>query len=326
MAPHRPDPPPAPLLHHHRRPVRGRSRRGQHRLSRRVWSQLRDFFPANQPAQAVHLSAEFRALTQGDLRVAEYCGRLKALADALADVDEPVTDRTLTLQLLRGLSRRYQVIATVLPMQTPFPTFNLARSRLLLEELTQDARDRSDGSSALSIGLGGGGSSSSGDRGSSSTDCGKAPMERGGSGSSGGHPDRGRGRGRVRGRGRGHPGGRGHATPPAGAGQTPWLGYFAPWGAPFPPPARAPWVPPNAAGVLGPRPTAPQQAYPLMYAGPSAPPSHPPSWDPAALYSALNQMTLQQPGATDWYLDTGASAHVTGNAGPGNADPPNEAQ
>uniref|UniRef100_A0A452XXK2 Uncharacterized protein n=1 Tax=Aegilops tauschii subsp. strangulata TaxID=200361 RepID=A0A452XXK2_AEGTS len=98
-------------------------------------------------------------------------------------------------------------------------------------------------------------------------------------------------------------------------GQTPWLGYFAPWGAPFPPPARAPWVPPNAAGVLGPRPTAPQQAYPLMYAGPSAPPSHPPSWDPAALYSALNQMTLQQPGATDWYLDTGASAHVTGNAG-----------
>uniref|UniRef100_A0A452XXK9 Uncharacterized protein n=1 Tax=Aegilops tauschii subsp. strangulata TaxID=200361 RepID=A0A452XXK9_AEGTS len=301
MAPHRPDPPPAPLLHHHRRPVRGRSRRGQHRLSRRVWSQLRDFFPANQPAQAVHLSAEFRALTQGDLRVAEYCGRLKALADALADVDEPVTDRTLTLQLLRGLSRRYQ-------------------------ELTQDARDRSDGSSALSIGLGGGGSSSSGDRGSSSTDCGKAPMERGGSGSSGGHPDRGRGRGRVRGRGRGHPGGRGHATPPAGAGQTPWLGYFAPWGAPFPPPARAPWVPPNAAGVLGPRPTAPQQAYPLMYAGPSAPPSHPPSWDPAALYSALNQMTLQQPGATDWYLDTGASAHVTGNAGPGNADPPNEAQ
>ncbi|KAM3277676.1 hypothetical protein ACQJBY_045526 [Aegilops geniculata] len=154
--------------------------RGEANTAFVVWDKLLEFFLANQPAQAVHLSAEFRALTQGDLRMAEYCACLKALADALVDVEEPVTDRTLTLQLLRGLSRWYQVIATVLPMQNPFPSFNQARSRLLLEEIQLDARDRSDCSTALAIGLGGGGSSSgagssSGDRG----DRGKAPADAG---------------------------------------------------------------------------------------------------------------------------------------------------
>nr|XP_020199994.1 uncharacterized protein LOC109785819 [Aegilops tauschii subsp. strangulata] len=286
-----------------------------------VWSQLHEFFLANQPAQAVHLSAEFRALTQGDLRIAEYCGRLKALTDALADVDEPVTDRTLTLPLLRGLSRRYQVIATVIPMQTPFPSFNQARSRLLLEEITQDARDRSDGSTALAIGPGGGGGSGGSSGPSPSTgDRVKAPMERGNSSAG----DRGRGhnggRGRGRGRGHGYNGGRGPpALPPRGS--TPWMGYFAPWGTPFPPP-RAPWVPPNAAGVLGPRPGAAQHAYPALYAGPSAPPQ--PSWGQAALYSAMNQLSLQQPGngTGDWIFDSGASSHVTGSS---HQDPPHEA-
>ncbi|XP_045090237.1 uncharacterized protein [Aegilops tauschii subsp. strangulata] len=94
--------------------------RGEANTAFVAWDKLQEFFLANQPAQAVHLSAEFRALTKGDLRMAKYCARLKALADTLADVEEPVTDQTLTLQLLRGLSRPYQLIATVLPMQNPF--------------------------------------------------------------------------------------------------------------------------------------------------------------------------------------------------------------
>ncbi|KAI5008443.1 hypothetical protein ZWY2020_009491 [Hordeum vulgare] len=192
----------------------------------------------------------------------------------MADVNELVTDQTLTLQLLHRLSRRYQVIATVLPTQTPFPTFTQARSRLLLEELNLDACDRADGSTALALELGGGGPHGH-DRGGGSFgsdsggDRGKAPMESGGSssGGGGGHPDRGRdgagGRGHGsnggRSRGRGSNGGRGHHAPSAGDGQaqTPWMGYFAPWGTPFPPAGCMPWVPPNAAGVLGPRPDTP---------------------------------------------------------------------
>lgn len=60
-----------------------------------AWSQLVEFFLANQPALAVHLSADFRTITQGDLWVPEYRCRL--------NVDESVPDRTMTLQM-RGLS------------------------------------------------------------------------------------------------------------------------------------------------------------------------------------------------------------------------------
>lgn len=65
-----------------------------------AWSLLVEFFLTNQPAQAMHLSAEFHVTTQGDLRVAEYCRQL--------NMDEPVPDQTLTLQMLRGLSRAWR--------------------------------------------------------------------------------------------------------------------------------------------------------------------------------------------------------------------------
>ncbi|KAI5008454.1 hypothetical protein ZWY2020_009502 [Hordeum vulgare] len=140
----------------------------------------------------------------------------------MADVNELVTDQTLTLQLLHRLSRRYQVIATVLPTQTPFPTFTQARSRLLLEELNLDACDRADGSTALALELGGGGPHGH-DRGGGSFgsdsggDRGKAPMESGGSssGGGGGHPDR--GRDGAGGRGHGSNGAVVAAVPTAGA-------------------------------------------------------------------------------------------------------------
>jgi hypothetical protein len=72
-----------------------------------VWTTLHTFFRDNQPGRTIHLSDQFRSTVQGDLSIADYCRRLKNLSDALTDVDEPVTDRTLTLQLIRGLNRRY---------------------------------------------------------------------------------------------------------------------------------------------------------------------------------------------------------------------------
>jgi hypothetical protein len=182
-----------------------------------VWTSLHTFFRDNQPGRAIHLSAEFRSLFQGELSIAAYCRRLKSLSDALADVDEPVSDRTLTLQLIRGLNPRFQVMATVLTMQHPFPTFVQARSRLLLEEIALAARDRLDNTTAL---VANGGNtergSSSNDRSAQgghndrppqggNNDRGKAPAGTGnynGGGNGGGRGGRGRGnRGRGRRRG-----------------------------------------------------------------------------------------------------------------------------
>ncbi|XBI99340.1 hypothetical protein VPH35_019431 [Triticum aestivum] len=109
-----------------------------------IWTQLHLHFRDNQAGRAVILGAEFRNLVQGDLSVAEYCRRLKSLTIELGEVGERVTDQTLTLQLIRGLSRKYHVMATLLPMQSPFPSFVQARSRLLMEEITANERARLD--------------------------------------------------------------------------------------------------------------------------------------------------------------------------------------
>ncbi|KAE8801498.1 hypothetical protein D1007_22882 [Hordeum vulgare] len=179
------------------------------------------------------------------------------------------------LQLICGLSRRFHIMATLLPMQQPFPSFLQARSRPLLEDISITERERSTGATTLPIGHGGssfGGGGPSGDRASppSPTDKGKS--------SAIGSPSSDRQRG-GRGCGRGHPG-----TSSNGGrvqqGQTPWMGYFAPFGAPPPTPKQwcATWTPPNAAGVLGPRLGASHQPYPTIGSSSTAP-----QWDSVAL-------------------------------------------
>jgi hypothetical protein len=61
---------------------------------------------------------------------------MKGLADSLRDLAEPVADRTLVLNLLRGLSPRYGHLKALIKRTVPFPTFHAVWNELLLEELT----------------------------------------------------------------------------------------------------------------------------------------------------------------------------------------------
>ncbi|XP_048574362.1 uncharacterized protein LOC125555453 [Triticum urartu] len=122
-----------------------------------VWVQLHMLFRDNTPGRAIILEAEFHNLVQGDMSVAEYNRCLKTHSAALGKVGFLITDQALNLQLICGLSRRFQVMATLLPMQNPFPTFVQARSCLLMEELSANKRARLDGQgsgapTALAIG------------------------------------------------------------------------------------------------------------------------------------------------------------------------------
>lgn len=66
-----------------------------------------------------------------------YLQTLKTLADVPRDVDQPASDVTLVLATLRGLNKKFAVMVTIVPMQTPFPSFIVARLMLLLEEVCQ---------------------------------------------------------------------------------------------------------------------------------------------------------------------------------------------
>jgi hypothetical protein len=63
---------------------------------------------------------------------------MKGMADSLRDLSEPVADRTLVLNILRGLSPRYGHLNALIKRTVPFPTFHVMRNELLLEELTME--------------------------------------------------------------------------------------------------------------------------------------------------------------------------------------------
>jgi hypothetical protein len=68
--------------------------------------------------------------------VGEYYRQMKGLVDSLYDLGEPIADRTLVLNLLRGLSPCYVHLKALIKRTMPFPTFHAMRNELLLEELT----------------------------------------------------------------------------------------------------------------------------------------------------------------------------------------------
>jgi len=98
--------------------------RDQADTARQAWLALEDQFLGNRDARALHLDAQFHLFSQGDLSVGEYCRQMKGLADSLRDLGEPVADRTLVLNLLRGLSPRYGHLKALIKRSVPFPTFH----------------------------------------------------------------------------------------------------------------------------------------------------------------------------------------------------------
>ena len=62
---------------------------------------------------------------------------MKSMADALHDLGDPVSDRVLVLNVLRGLSSTYDHLKGWIARQRPFPTFLQVRDDLALEEITR---------------------------------------------------------------------------------------------------------------------------------------------------------------------------------------------
>lgn len=100
-----------------------------------AWIAIEDHFIGNQETRALHLDAKFRTFAQGDLSVTDYCKHFKKMAADLADLGEHVTDRTLVLNVIRGLNERYRDIGVHLRRGRPFPSFAAVRNELLLEEI-----------------------------------------------------------------------------------------------------------------------------------------------------------------------------------------------
>ncbi|XP_052143079.1 uncharacterized protein LOC127762644 [Oryza glaberrima] len=273
-----------------------------------------------QELRAINLSAEFYGFCQGDMSAAEYCRRLRAMADEMADLDEPITDRTLVLNFVRGLNEKYHNLQTIIPLQRPFPTFMEARSQLLLAEITKGGSSTSTGTASAFV----------------ANTTGKTSGNNGGSGGNGNNRrSRGKGKGNTGG-GSGSTGGSGGNSGSGSGGTAPQAAGGAgaaqrapvPWPTPLHPWASTIQLADHAPGLLGPAPGLARSPFagsavaglsgymgsqagpgPAMYGAPPSvvPPSPtavpppppqwfgPSQWDPQALASSFNTTTLATP-------------------------------
>ena len=254
--------------------------------------------------------------------ISANCQRLKMLSDQLAGIGSPVSNQRLVLQLVAGLTDAYDNVASLIQQRDPLPPFYTARSMLTLEESRKSEQLGSSCNALLAT-----------------TDSllGKSPEDSAEKQPppprhSQPPPSRGRGRGGRSGRDTGGRGcGRGrppsqhsgfsqqprYGPPPSyyygphsyTYGPPPCYGYPPPWSpgpCPYPTvPQRPNPRPSSTPGLLGPRPI---QTYAATVEPGSA------SYAYTDIDSAMHTMTLAPPD-DNWYMDTGATSHMTGDSG-----------
>ncbi|VFQ75423.1 unnamed protein product [Cuscuta campestris] len=93
-----------------------------------LWTVIHDLFHDNKHARAMQLEHQFRTTVKGSTPMATYCQELRNIADWLDDVDAPVSEHQLVLQMLRGLPDDLQAQTSFLQFQDPMSSFLQVRS------------------------------------------------------------------------------------------------------------------------------------------------------------------------------------------------------
>ena len=91
--------------------------------ARTIWLSIESQFLGNRTTRALYADQEFRAFSQGDLSVVDYCRCFKRMAEDLQDLGQPVTEATLVLNIIRGLNERFSTLGLHLRRSNPVPTF-----------------------------------------------------------------------------------------------------------------------------------------------------------------------------------------------------------
>ncbi|XP_023773215.1 uncharacterized protein LOC111921873 [Lactuca sativa] len=74
------------------------------------------------------------ALVQGDRSINECCQKMNDIADLLANINSPVSDKTLVTYMLNGLSPKFENISMLISHKDPLSSFLEACSTLVSKE------------------------------------------------------------------------------------------------------------------------------------------------------------------------------------------------
>ncbi|KAL4592836.1 hypothetical protein LXL04_005842 [Taraxacum kok-saghyz] len=295
-----------------------------------VWNSLKDLFHDNKESRAIQLDLKLRTLDIGDMNITTYYQRIKSLADQLANIGQPVPERNLVMYMINGLGEHFSQVTSIIRHQRPLPSFSEVWSMLTIEgtQLLKPSRTPTtthrDSSSSPTILLAGSADStchtpqsddrrrnfSSDRRGDDRRWEDRRADDRRGS-------DRRRGNGRRQQQDRHqfNNGGGGNSMPPWAA----WGPFCPPWAAAPMWPSTWPYTPSNqhhpTSGGSSRLPSQ-QPAQPGAYFTAQWPNgTDGPAEQPITLPQAFQSMNLQDPANSEWFMDTGATNHLSSDSG-----------
>ncbi|KAL9997056.1 putative RNA-directed DNA polymerase [Helianthus debilis subsp. tardiflorus] len=107
--------------------------------ARSAWLKIQEIFINNKQARAVTLETRFSNTTlKSCTSFEDYCQTLKDLSEQLKDIDQPVTESRLVIQMVRGLPIEFDTIAAIINREKP--SWEVARSMIEDEQSRQAAR------------------------------------------------------------------------------------------------------------------------------------------------------------------------------------------
>ncbi|KAF9610509.1 hypothetical protein IFM89_022789 [Coptis chinensis] len=102
--------------------------------SQAVWSSLRRHFAQQSTANAVNMRFQLYSLSRGTQTVSQYMQEAKTLSDSLATIGQPVHNRELVTNIMRGLGSEFHTIVTTILNGGELPEYEDLWARLLTYE------------------------------------------------------------------------------------------------------------------------------------------------------------------------------------------------
>lgn len=82
----------------------------------------------------IQLKIQFHSTIKGDLETIEsYVQKLKSIANSLAEINNPISNSDMVLQLLAGLPTQYSPFKNTISSMCPLPDFEQASSMLYMQ-------------------------------------------------------------------------------------------------------------------------------------------------------------------------------------------------
>ncbi|XP_023753911.1 uncharacterized protein LOC111902290 [Lactuca sativa] len=126
-----------------------------------LWKGLEDLFRDNKDSHAMQLDQDLRSIEIRNMSIHDYCHKIKVLSDLLANIDQPVPEKNLVIYMINGLGDKFDNVSSIIRHQRPIPSFQQARSMLMVEETrllhprssTATHRDHSSSPASLFTGI-----------------------------------------------------------------------------------------------------------------------------------------------------------------------------